>query len=72
MEKDELFETIRCANFMDIERLLELLCSKVASILFDMDNEQIKEYLEIETDLTQKQIEDIREEVKWAEEALPK
>ena len=71
MEQDTLFEVIQAANYLDIQPLLKLLCAKVASIIFDMNNDQIKEYFGIETDLSEEQIQNIREEVAWAEEALP-
>ena len=38
---------------MDMQPLLKLVCAKAASNMFDMSNDEITEYLDIECDLSE-------------------
>ena len=62
---DLIFEIILAANFMDIQPLLELASSKVASIIKGKTPEKIKKMIIGEKDLTPEEEEQIRKENQW-------
>lgn len=58
------------ANFLDIEGLINLSCAKVASYIRGRSVEEIRELFGIENDFTPEEEAQIREENKWANEAI--
>ena len=48
MEKEDLFDLVMAANYLDIPIILEIACARVASNMRGKSTEQIREYLEIE------------------------
>ncbi len=54
---------------MDIKPLLDLTCSKVASMIKGKTPEQIRKTFNITNDFTPEEEEAVRNENKWAEES---
>lgn len=48
LEKDELFEIVLAANYLNMEVVLDLLCKEVANRIKDMEVKDMKIYLGIE------------------------
>ena len=48
LSKEELFDVIMAANYMDIPIIMDLCCAKVACMLRGKDTQEIKDYLNIE------------------------
>ena len=67
---DDLIDLIVASNFLDIEGLLNLGCAKVASLIKGKSVEEIRDLFGIENDFTPEEEAQIREENKWAEEAI--
>lgn len=67
---EELYEIILAANYLDIKSLLELTCAAVAAMMKGKSIEEIRDLFNIENDFTAEEEEQIREENKWAEEAI--
>ena len=67
---EELYEIILAANYLDIKPLLEVTCAAVAAMMKGKSIEEIRELFNIENDFTPEEEEQIREENKWAEEAI--
>ena len=67
---EELYEIILAANYLDIKPLLEVTWAAVAAMMKGKSIEEIRELFNIENDFTPEEEEQIREENKWAEEAI--
>ena len=67
---DDLIDLIVAANFLDIDGLLNLGCAKIASIIKNQSTEQIRETFGIKNDFTPEEENQLREENRWAEEAV--
>ena len=67
---DDLIDLVVASNFLDIEGLLNLGCAKVASLIKGKNVEEIRDLFGIENDFTPEEEAQIREENKWAEEAI--
>ena len=67
---EELYEIILAANYLDIKPLLEVTCAAVAAMMKGKSIEEIRTLFNIENDFTPEEEEQIREENKWAEEAI--
>ena len=67
---DLIFEIILAANFMDIQPLLELASSKVASIIKGKTPEEIRKMIIGEKEFTPEEEEQIRKENQWCLENL--
>ena len=67
---DDLIDLVVASNFLDIEGLLNLGCAKVASLIKGKSVEEIRDLFGIENDFTPEEEALIREENKWAEEAI--
>ena len=63
-----LFPLVEAANYMDIQPLMNLICSKIATMIKDKSIEQIRETFSIENDLTPEEEEKMKEEYKWCEQ----
>ena len=60
---EDLIDLIVAANFLDIEDLLELGCAKVAVLIKNKNVEEIREFLNIDNDLTSGEEARIKEEL---------
>lgn len=63
---EELFDLILASNYMNIPSLLDLSCAKVATYMRGKSAAQIRQRFNIENDLTEAEINAIKEENKWA------
>lgn len=70
VEQELLFDIILGANYLDIKSLLELACAKVASTLKGKTVEEIRKMYGIVNDFTPEEEAQIREENRWAEDAI--
>lgn len=61
----ELFDLILAANYLDIKDMLDLLAKSVANLMKGKTAEEIRETFNIECDLTEEEIEKIRNENEW-------
>ena len=52
LEQEVLFELIMASNYLDIKPLLELSCSKVASIIKNKSIQEIRKFFNIENDFS--------------------
>jgi S-phase kinase-associated protein 1 len=59
VEKEELFEIILAANYLDIKPLLDLGCRTVADMLKGKSPEQIRDMFNIENDFTPEEEEQV-------------
>ena len=57
IDNDEVFDLIVASNYMDIPSLLDLCCSKIASLVKGKKVNDIRKMFEIECDLTEEEIE---------------
>jgi S-phase kinase-associated protein 1 len=64
-----LFELILAANYLDIKALLDLTCTKVASMIKGKTPEEIRKQFNIVNDFTPEEEAQVREENKWCEDA---
>ena len=69
LEKEEVYELILAANYLDIPSLLALACCKVACMLRGKTPEQIRLEFNISNDLTEAEIARIKEENTWCDDA---
>ena len=68
IDREDLFELISAANYMNIPSLLDLTGAKVASMIMGKTPEQIRETFNIVDDLSDEEKNQIREENKWLNE----
>ena len=66
---EELFDLILASNYMNIPSLIDLSCAKVATYMKGKSAEQIRQRFNIENDLTDAEVNAIKEENKWALES---
>ena len=52
MTKDELFELMAAADFLKMEKLLEIIGARIAWHLMKMSDFEKQEYLDLDDDLT--------------------
>jgi len=65
MPKEDVFNMVMAANYLDNKPLLELSCAKVATLIKGRTPEEIRNVFEIENDFSQEEEVRIREDNKW-------
>ncbi len=55
---DEYFELLNAANFLSIKSLMDLASAKIASEIYDLEPDEIREKFEIENDLEEEDLKD--------------
>lgn len=68
MEDAFMFEIINTANYLDIPKLVELGCAKIATELYGKSADEMKKRFNFENNLTPEEIEKIKEENSWVYE----
>ncbi|KAI3865603.1 hypothetical protein MKX03_036873 [Papaver bracteatum] len=63
---DTLFGIILAAHYLNIERLLDLTCQKLADMIKDMKPEEVRQLFNFENNYTPEEEEQIRKENQWA------
>ena len=66
--QDIIFELILAANYMDIKSLLDLSCSKYASLIKGKTPEEIRRTFNIVNDFSPEEEAQVREENKWCDD----
>ena len=67
---DDLIDLVVAANFLDIESLVNLGCAKIATLIKGKSVEEIRDVFNIQNDFTPQEEAQLREENRWAEEAI--
>lgn len=67
---DDIIDLVIAANFLDIEPLVALGCAKIATYIKGKSVEEIRDVFGIQNDFTPQEEQQLREENKWAEEAI--
>lgn len=67
VDSGTLFELINAANYLAIEDVLRFCCQKVGSTLYDKSPEEIRQILNITSDFTPEEEEQIRLENAWCD-----
>jgi S-phase kinase-associated protein 1 len=70
LEIEPLYQLILAANYLDIKELLELSCAQVAAHMRGKTIQEIRDLFNIENDFTPEEEAQIKEENRWAEEAI--
>jgi len=65
MPKEDVFNMVLAANYLDNKPLLELSCAKVATFIKGRTPEEIRNVFEIENDFSHEEEVRIREDNKW-------
>jgi S-phase kinase-associated protein 1 len=68
VEQEMLFKIILAANSIDLKSLLDLSCSKVASMIKGKSAEEIRKTFNIQNDFSPQEEEAVRRENAWAED----
>ncbi|CAL9204827.1 unnamed protein product [Musa hybrid cultivar] len=66
MQKELLFQVLIAVNFLESRPLLNLLCKTIADSIKDMSVDEVREYFSIESDFTEEEERQVREENQWA------
>lgn len=66
--KEELFELVLAANYMDVKPLLDLGCQVIANMIKGKTPEEIRKTFDIKNDFTPEEEEQVRKENEWCEE----
>lgn len=65
VEKDELFELVLAANYLEVKLLLDIGCREIAKRINGMSTDEISEYLGVENTFTPEEQENVRKEYAW-------
>ena len=68
MSKEDVFNMVMAANYLDNKPLLELSCAKVATLIKGRTPDEIRNVFEIENDFSHEEEVRIREDNKWCNE----
>ena len=68
LNRDLFFKVIKCANYLEIELLLQSALGMLARTIENMSTEQMREYLNIQNDYTPEEEAEIRRTHAWAYE----
>merc|ERR1719182_855056 len=66
VDNSTLFDLILAANYLNISRLLDLTCEKVAEMIKNKTAEEIRVHFNIKNDFTPEEEEQVRKENEWA------
>jgi hypothetical protein len=58
----ELFALLKAVDYLGIQRLLEICCAKIAILIRDYDSETFNEVFQIESDMTEDDLNKMKEE----------
>ena len=61
IDLDSVFEIINAANYLDLKSLLDLSCSRIASIMKGKTAEEIRNIFNLDNDLTEDEIKEFEE-----------
>lgn len=67
LSREELFEVVIAANYLDIKLLIHNCCRTIAHWICGMSPEETRAYFNLENDFTSEEEEEIRRENAWAE-----
>ena len=68
--KDDLFDIVLAANYLDIASLVGLGCAKIASKVKDKPIKEVRDFFDIENEFTPEEEEQLEKENAWAKEAF--
>ena len=68
VDNSTLFDLILAANYLNISRLLDLTCEKVAEMIKNKTAEEIRVHFNIKNDFTPEEEEEVKRENAWCEE----
>lgn len=66
MHKELLFQVLIAVNFLESRPLLNLLCKTIADGIKDMSVDEVRAYFSIESDFTEEEERQVRDENQWA------
>ncbi|KAG6526435.1 SKP1-like protein 1B [Zingiber officinale] len=66
VDQETLFSIILAANYLHIQRLLDLACQSVANMIRGQTTEEIRKIFNIKNDFDPEEEEEIRKENEWA------
>lgn len=67
MPRDDLYQLILAANYLSIPHLLDITCKMVADNLRSKSVEEMREYLGVECDFTESELEQVKKDNSWLE-----
>ncbi|KAI1299377.1 Suppressor of kinetochore protein 1 [Halotydeus destructor] len=67
-EKPVLYEVLQACNYLDLRPLLEICCKTIANMIKGKSVEQVREILQIQSDYTPEEEEQLKKENAWAED----
>lgn len=70
MERDELMELLRAADYMDMGGLILLCSAKLANNIMGMSTEEMREYLGIVNDFTPEEEVELKKELEWTNDVF--
>lgn len=68
LEKEELFNLLKAANFLDLKRCVDTCCKTIADMIKGKTPQEIRDIFGIENDFTPEEEEQIRKENAWCNE----
>ena len=71
LPQDEVLYSALAANYLDIPSYLDLVCTKIATMIRDKEPEEVKSIFHIKGDLTPEQEEAVRKNNQWVFEVNP-
>ncbi|KAF8679233.1 hypothetical protein HU200_046007 [Digitaria exilis] len=66
LSHDALFDLVEAANFLGMDRLLDITCHKISEMMKGKSPDQIRDVFNIKNDYTKEELEEIRQELAWA------
>ncbi|GJW91091.1 SKP1-like protein 1A [Tanacetum coccineum] len=69
-DRPDMFDIIEAANYLNIEKLQDLMCQSVANWMRGKPPKEIREYFKITNDFTPEEEMEVRKENYWAYEGM--